>query len=53
MILKKLQTALTLLSASIKAMNDSLERIKNGTPTDDVIVTFPETKVSKIILDSL
>ena len=28
---------LTLLSASIKAMTDSLERIKAGTPTDEII----------------
>lgn len=26
-------------------MTDSLERIKNGTPTDDVIMSFSETKV--------
>jgi 2-methylisocitrate lyase-like PEP mutase family enzyme len=30
---------LTLLSASIKAMNESLERIKNGIPTDDMILS--------------
>lgn len=28
---------LTLLSASIKAMTDSLDRIKTGTPTDEII----------------
>jgi 2-methylisocitrate lyase-like PEP mutase family enzyme len=35
---------LTLLSASIKAMQDSLECIKHGIPTDDLILSFPETK---------
>lgn len=35
---------LTLLSASIKAMTESLDRIQNGTPTDDIISTFTETK---------
>lgn len=35
---------LTLLSASIKAMQDSLDRIQKGLPTDDLIATFPETK---------
>ena len=30
---------LTLLSASIRAMNESLERIKNGDPTDDMILS--------------
>ena len=30
---------LTLLSASIKAMNASLERIQKGIPTDDIIST--------------
>ena len=35
---------LTLLSASIKAMNESLERIKQGLPTDDLICSFSETK---------
>lgn len=35
---------LTLLSASIKAMQESLDRIKNGIPTDDIIATFSETK---------
>ena len=35
---------LTLLSASIKAMQDSLELIKRGKPTDEMIVTFQETK---------
>lgn len=29
-------------------MADSLERIKNGTPTDDVIMSFAETKVSLV-----
>ena len=35
---------LTLLSASIKAMQESLKRIKLGSPTDDLILTFAETK---------
>jgi len=35
---------LTLLSASIKAMQESLTRIKDGLPTDDLILSFPETK---------
>jgi 2-methylisocitrate lyase-like PEP mutase family enzyme len=35
---------LTLLSASIKAMQESLECIKQGKPTDDLILSFPETK---------
>lgn len=35
---------LTLLSASIKAMQDSLECIKQGKPTDELILSFPETK---------
>lgn len=35
---------LTLLSASIKAMEQSLQMIKNGEPTDDVILSFAETK---------
>lgn len=35
---------LTLLSASIKAMQESLERIQMGEPTDDIIATFAETK---------
>lgn len=35
---------LTLLSASIKAMEESLERIRLGAPTDDLIVSFKETK---------
>ena len=35
---------LTLLSASIKAMNESLELIKNGKKTDDMILSFGETK---------
>ena len=30
---------LTLLSASIKAMMESLDRIQQGTPTDDIIST--------------
>jgi len=35
---------LTLLSASIKAMQDSLELIKNGEPTDEMILSFADTK---------
>lgn len=35
---------LTLLSASIKAMQTSLERIREGLPTDDLILSFEETK---------
>ena len=35
---------LTLLSASIKAMQESLDKIKTGQPTDDVILSFAETK---------
>jgi 2-methylisocitrate lyase-like PEP mutase family enzyme len=35
---------LTLLSASIKAMQKSLELIKNGNPTDSMILSFSETK---------
>jgi 2-methylisocitrate lyase-like PEP mutase family enzyme len=35
---------LTLLSASIKAMQESLARIQDGLPTDDLILTFEETK---------
>jgi 2-methylisocitrate lyase-like PEP mutase family enzyme len=35
---------LTLLSASIKAMQESLQLIKNGEPTDDMILSFAETK---------
>lgn len=35
---------LTLLSASIKAMNESLHRIRNGLPTEDLILSFDETK---------
>ena len=35
---------LTLLSASIKVIQESLELIKNGEPTDDMILTFGETK---------
>jgi len=35
---------LTLLSASIKAMTESLERIHDGQTTDNIISTFIETK---------
>lgn len=35
---------LTLLSASIKALQESLARIKDGLPTDDLILSFAETK---------
>ncbi len=35
---------LTLLSASIKAMKESLELIKEGKPTLDKILSFAETK---------
>jgi len=35
---------LTLLSASIKAMQESLELIKEGKPTYDKILSFAETK---------
>lgn len=35
---------LTLLSASIKAMQESLDRIQKGLPTDDLILDFTETK---------
>ena len=35
---------LTLLSASIKAMQESLDRIQKGLPTDDLILPFTETK---------
>lgn len=35
---------LTLLSASIKAMQQSLACIMEGKPTDELILTFPETK---------
>jgi 2-methylisocitrate lyase-like PEP mutase family enzyme len=35
---------LTLLSASIKAMQESLRRLAAGTPTDDLICSFAETK---------
>lgn len=35
---------LTLLSASIKAMQDSLAAIREGRPTDDLILSFGETK---------
>lgn len=37
---------LTLLSASIKAMTESLERIKRGESTDDIIATFSQTKAT-------
>lgn len=32
-------------------MEDSLDRIKNGKPTDDVIVSFQECKVSDLALE--
>jgi 2-methylisocitrate lyase-like PEP mutase family enzyme len=35
---------LTLLSASIKAMQQSLDLIKSGQPTDEIILSFDETK---------
>lgn len=35
---------LTLLSASIKAMQESLKLIKDGEPTDEMILSFSETK---------
>lgn len=35
---------LTLLSASIKSMQESLELIKQGKPTFDKILSFSETK---------
>ena len=35
---------LTLLSASIKAMEESLSRIMEGIPTDDIIVSFTDSK---------
>ncbi|KAL3915282.1 MAG: hypothetical protein SGARI_008214 [Bacillariaceae sp.] len=35
---------LTLLSASIQSMQEALHRIKEGTPTDDIISSFAETK---------
>jgi 2-methylisocitrate lyase-like PEP mutase family enzyme len=35
---------LTLLSASIKSMTESLDRIQKGLPTDDLICSFSETK---------
>ena len=35
---------LTLLSASIKAMQESLELIKEGKPTFDKILSFADTK---------
>lgn len=35
---------LTLLSASIKAMQESLQLIKEGRPTFDKILSFEETK---------
>ena len=36
---------LTLLSASIKAMTESLERIEKGTPTDEIISTCKSERV--------
>jgi 2-methylisocitrate lyase-like PEP mutase family enzyme len=33
---------LTLLSASAKAMQESLRRLKEGKPTDDMILSFEE-----------
>ena len=33
-----------MLSAAIQAMQDSLQLIKEGKPTDDMILTFQETK---------
>lgn len=35
---------LTLLSASVKAMVESLKRLKEGKPTDDLISSFSDTK---------
>jgi 2-methylisocitrate lyase-like PEP mutase family enzyme len=35
---------LTLLAASIRAMEESLQRIKQGESTDDLICSFPTTK---------
>lgn len=35
---------LTLLSASIKSMIESLDRIQKGLPTDELISSFSETK---------
>jgi len=35
---------LTLLSSSIKVMEESLRRIASGQPTDDIILSFDETK---------
>ena len=35
---------LTLLSASIRAMQQSLQLLQQGLPTDDIITTFAETK---------
>jgi 2-methylisocitrate lyase-like PEP mutase family enzyme len=35
---------LTLLSSSIRIMEESLRRIRDGTPTDDLILSFGETK---------
>jgi 2-methylisocitrate lyase-like PEP mutase family enzyme len=35
---------LTLLSASIRAMQDSLAAIREGRPTDDLILSFADTK---------
>jgi len=37
---------LTLLSSSIKAMMESLERLKRGESTDDLITPFSETKAT-------
>lgn len=35
---------LTLLSASIRAMQESLDRIMDGVPTEDIILSFEDTK---------
>jgi 2-methylisocitrate lyase-like PEP mutase family enzyme len=35
---------LTLLSASIKSMTESLDRIQRGIPTDELISSFSQTK---------
>jgi 2-methylisocitrate lyase-like PEP mutase family enzyme len=37
---------LTLLSSSIRIMEESLRRIRDGTPTDDLILSFGETKAT-------
>jgi 2-methylisocitrate lyase-like PEP mutase family enzyme len=37
---------LTLLSASIKAMTESLDRIKKGIPTDDIISSCKSTSTT-------